>query len=121
MHTAPRPATLADRPAIETIVRDAYSPYIARIGRPPGPMSDDHAALIRDGRVHVIEERGAILGFVVLIPEPATMLLDNVAVAPAAKGKGIGRSLLEFAERLGPRGRPAATSKTLQRTRPCAL
>jgi hypothetical protein len=36
-----RRATLDDLAAVEEIVRGAYSHYIARIGRPPGPMLDD--------------------------------------------------------------------------------
>ena len=42
-----RPADAADLPAVERIVRAAYTMYIARIGKPPGPMLDDYAALIR--------------------------------------------------------------------------
>jgi len=99
MHAAPRLATPADRPAIEAIVQQAYSPYIGRIGRPPGPMSDDYAMLIDKRRVYVVEEGGAIRGLLVLVPEPDAMLLDNVAVAPCARGTGVGRCLLEYAER----------------------
>jgi GNAT superfamily N-acetyltransferase len=95
----PRPAIPADRPAIEEIVRDAYSPYIDRVGRQPGPMLDDYEALIRAGRVYVVEMESVIKGFLVLVPEQDAMLLDNVAVAPTARGTGIGRSLLEYAER----------------------
>jgi hypothetical protein len=40
-----RPAQPADRAAVEMIVRAAYSPYVARIGKPPGPMLDDYARL----------------------------------------------------------------------------
>ncbi|MEQ5840328.1 GNAT family N-acetyltransferase [Paraburkholderia acidicola] len=98
MHPDPRRAVPADRQAIEEIVRHAYSPYISRIGRPPGPMSDDYEVLIAAGRVYVVEVEGAIQGILVLVPEPDAMLLDNVAVAPSARGTGIGRSLLEYAE-----------------------
>ena len=98
MHPDPRPAILADLQAIEEIVRHAYSPYICRIGRQPGPMSDDYEVLISKGRVYVVELDGTIQGILVLVPEQDAMLLDNVAVAPSAKGTGIGRSLLEYAE-----------------------
>lgn len=33
-----------------------------------------------------------------LIPESDAMLLDNVAITPAAQGLGLGRKMLEFAE-----------------------
>ncbi|QDQ85782.1 GNAT family N-acetyltransferase [Paraburkholderia megapolitana] len=98
MHLDPRRAVPADRQAIEEIVRQAYSPYISRIGRPPGPMSDDYGRLIDAGRVYVVETEGTIQGILVLVPEPDAMLLDNVAVALSARGTGIGRRLLEYAE-----------------------
>jgi ribosomal protein S18 acetylase RimI-like enzyme len=62
-------------------------------------MLDDYEALIRAGRVYVVEMESVIKGFLVLVPEQDAMLLDNVAVAPTARGTGIGRSLLEYAER----------------------
>jgi ribosomal protein S18 acetylase RimI-like enzyme len=94
-----RPATRDDLAAAKEIVRAAYSHYIVRIGRKPGPMLDDYAALIGDGRVHVAERHGVVQGLVVLIPQDDAMLLDNVAVAPDAQGSGLGRMMLEFAER----------------------
>ncbi len=63
-------------------------------------MLDDYHALIEEGRVYVVEHEGAVRGALVLIPEENSMLLDNVAVAPAAQGLGLGRSMLEFAERV---------------------
>lgn len=89
----------ADLVTIEEIVHAAYSHYIARIGREPGPMLDDYAAQIGAGRVYVAEHNGAVKGFLVLIPHDDAMLLDNVAVAPEAQGSGLGRMMLEFAER----------------------
>ena len=99
MSDDPRIATMEDCPAVEAIVKAAYSHYVPRIGREPGPMRDNYASLIRDGRVHVVERDGAVAGLLVLIPERKTLLLDNVAIAPAAQGTGLGRKLLEFAER----------------------
>ena len=93
-----RLATREDRPAVEAIVRAAYAPYVPRIGREPGPMGDDYAALIEAGRVHVLERDGRVLGLLVLVPERDAMLLDNVAVAPAFQGEGWGGMVLAFAE-----------------------
>jgi N-acetylglutamate synthase-like GNAT family acetyltransferase len=56
-------------------------------------MRDDYAAYIADGRVHVLEQDGEIIGLVVLIPQAQAMLLDNVAVSPRAQGRGFGVKL----------------------------
>lgn len=93
-----RPATIDDISAIERIVRDAYSPYIQRIGATPGPMLDDYPARIAQGLVHVLLASGDVQALLVLIPEPDCLLLDNIAVSPGAQGKGYGRHLLRFAE-----------------------
>lgn len=94
-----RPATTHDLAAVEAIVASAYGGYVDRIGAKPGPMLDDYAALIADGVVHVVERNGSVDGLLVLIAETDAMLLDNVAVRPEAKGLGLGRVLIEFAER----------------------
>lgn len=89
----------SDRDAVETIVRDAYAHYIARIGKPPGPMLDDYAALIADGAVSVLDEPGgAIAAIIVLLPKPDHLLLDNIAVRNDRQGQGLGRRLIAFAE-----------------------
>jgi len=91
-----RPADAADLPAVERIVRTAYTKYIARIGKPPGPMLDDYAALVR---AHCVWVAGApVAGVIVLVGEDDHLLLDNVAVDPAAQGSGVGRALIGFAE-----------------------
>jgi ribosomal protein S18 acetylase RimI-like enzyme len=93
-----RLARAADVATVAAIVKDAYSMYLARNGRIPGPMRDDYAALINAERVHVLEDAGEIVGLVVLIPEQQAMLLDNVAVSPRAQGRGYGVRLITFAE-----------------------
>jgi ribosomal protein S18 acetylase RimI-like enzyme len=93
-----RPATAADVSAVAHIVDQAYRPYIARMGTPPGPMFDDYAARVAEHAVWVIEEAAEIAGLIVLLPRPEYLLLDNIAVAPARRGRGLGRRLLAFAE-----------------------
>lgn len=95
-----RPAQLSDLPEVERIVESAYGGYVARIGRKPGPMLDDYAALIAAGRVQVLEsaDPGGMCGILVLVPQADAMLLDNVAIAPQAQGRGYGRRLIALAE-----------------------
>ena len=61
-------------------------------------MLDDYAARVRDGSVSILEEDDAVLGVLVLVPEPDCLLLDNLAVVPAAQGRGLGRRLVGHAE-----------------------
>ena len=93
-----RAATPADVLAIAEIVDQAYRPYIARMGKPPGPMLDDYGARVSDGSVWVLEQSFFIAGLIVLLPAPNYLLLDNIAVAPTHQGLGFGRRLLAFAE-----------------------
>lgn len=93
-----RPATAADVAAIEAIVQAAYSPYIERIGREPGPMLENYRQLVQNGGVHVLENAGSVQGFIILLDDGDTLLLDNLAVAPDAQGLGYGRLLMDFAE-----------------------
>ncbi len=101
--TSAEPSVRID-PAVEAIIEAAYSPYIPRIGRKPGPMLDDYGALIAEGCVHVVVAGGRVQGILVLRPEQDAMLLENIAVAPAAQGRGYGRILLDFAERAAAAG-----------------
>ena len=94
-----RLASPADLAAIEAIVQSAYAGYVPRIGRKPGPMLDDYAAMIRGRHVYVLCSGGGPSGVLVLIPEEHAMLLDNVAVSPEEQGRGYGRVLIAFAER----------------------
>jgi len=93
-----RAATAADAAAIAAIVDQAYRHYIARIGKPPGPMVDEYAARVSEGAVWVSEEGAVIVSIIGLLPAPDYLLLDNIAVSPARQGVGLGRRLLAFAE-----------------------
>ena len=94
-----RRAEPADAEAVAALVDAAYMHYIGRIGRKPGPMLDDYAALIAAGAVSVLAEPdGAIAAAIVLLSKPDHLLLDNVAVHPDRQGRGLGRRLISFAE-----------------------
>ncbi|OPA90434.1 GNAT family N-acetyltransferase [Pseudomonas fluorescens] len=98
MSTPIRLATVGDVASIEAIVKAAYSPYIERIGRKPGPMLEDYGQLVEAGAVHVFDKDGQVQGFIALLSTVDMFLLDNLAVAPAAQGQGVGRRLMAFGE-----------------------
>jgi len=94
----PRRASAQDEGAIRDLVRAAYALYVPRIGREPAPMTDDYAARIAAGEAWVVEENGALLAVLVLEDFPDSLQLDNIAIAPAAQGRGLGRALIAFTE-----------------------
>jgi ribosomal protein S18 acetylase RimI-like enzyme len=94
-----RPAAEADAPVLQQITVTAYQHYVARIGREPAPMTADYAAAVRDGQAWIAEDDdGAAVGLLILIPHPDHLLLENIAVLPAAQGLGLGARLLAFVE-----------------------
>jgi GNAT superfamily N-acetyltransferase len=106
----PRLARAEEAVEVRDLVRAAYAPWIAAVGREPGPMLDDYAALIEEGKVWRSGDGAAVC---VLVEKEGALLLDNVAVAPAAQGKGMGRRMVAFAiEEARRRGLPAVTLYT---------
>lgn len=87
-----------DAPAVAALVHAAYRHYVERIGITPGPMTDDYQRVIRDYQVTVAEQDAAIAGVIVLRTTEEGFLIDNVAVHPAHRGRGLGRALLDLAE-----------------------
>lgn len=95
----PRPARQEDVPAMARIARAAYAPYVAEIGFEPPPMVQDFPAAIGAGRAWVIGQ--PVQGFVVAYATGDDWHIENVAVAPEAQGRGLGRALIAFAEAEG--------------------
>lgn len=93
-----RPATAADAEPMRALVRDAYARYVPLIGMEPLPMVDDYAARINAQQAWVLDGDGALAGVLVLEDDPSGLLLDNVAVSPAAQGRGHGQHMMRFAE-----------------------
>ncbi|KAJ5938142.1 acyl-CoA N-acyltransferase [Penicillium verhagenii] len=85
------------------MVDSAYSKYIERIGKPPAPMSANYHELIDTHDVFVLQDdKNIIVGCVILDVDQSTCLhsveIVNLAVDPAAQGRGYGRVLLDCAE-----------------------
>ena len=93
-----RPAAAPDASKVAELVDAAYGHYVERIGVLPGPMTDDYAEVIGTHRVTVAEQHGAVVGVIVLAVTDEGFLVDNVAVHPGHRGRGLGRALLELAE-----------------------
>jgi GNAT superfamily N-acetyltransferase len=93
-----RPARPEDVAAVRACVVAAFSHYVVRIGKPPGPMLLDFDAEIRAGHVWLAEEGEGVAGVLVQFETPEGFYIDTVAVLPQRQGTGVGKALLQFAE-----------------------
>ena len=94
-----RAARRSDARAVAGLVRAAYSHYVQRIGGTPRPLTEDYAQVIGTRDVTIAERDGVVAGVIVLAIGDARIVIKNVAVLPAYQGLGLGRRLLEGAER----------------------
>ncbi len=92
----PRLARPADLPAIRRVNEAAYALYTDRMGRAPAPVSHDYAPEVAAGQAWVLGD--PVIALIVLIPRGDSLLIENIAVEPAAQGRGLGRLLMQFAE-----------------------
>jgi N-acetylglutamate synthase-like GNAT family acetyltransferase len=96
--TSIRRATAADLTEIQRLITDAYTKYIERIGQPPAPMTADYATALEHSRVWLLESGDTVVGALVTEDRADHLLLETIAVASSAQGKGYGRLLLDRAE-----------------------
>jgi ribosomal protein S18 acetylase RimI-like enzyme len=93
-----RLAAGADADTVARITAEAYRLYVPRIGREPAPMTTDYGPAVGAGQAWVAEDDGDDVAVIVLIPQPGHLLVENIAVRPAAQGRGVGSRLLALAE-----------------------
>ncbi len=98
-----RQAVASDVAAVRALVRAAYAKWVPLIGREPKPMGADYAAAVARHRVDLAYLGGDLAALIETIAQPDHLLIENVAVAPAFQGRGLGRSLLRHAEDLAAR------------------
>jgi ribosomal protein S18 acetylase RimI-like enzyme len=91
-----RAAEAADLTAIKALIDAAYTRYLTRMDKPPGPMLRDYGPSIEAGATWVAGS--PIIAVLTLYPRDDHLLIENVAVHPSAQGRGLGHALMTFAE-----------------------
>lgn len=95
-----RQAAASDAAAVRALTRAAYAKWVPVIGREPKPMGADYEAAVARHRVDLAYLGGELAALIETIPEPDHLLVENIAVAPAFQGRGLGSWLMAHAERL---------------------
>ena len=99
-----RRAGPADADAIRDLVHAAYVGYTPLIGRTPLPMLADYDAAVRAHEVWLLVDDAVggdparVVGVIELDLRDDHLWIENVAIDPAAQGRGYGRRLLRHAE-----------------------
>jgi GNAT superfamily N-acetyltransferase len=92
-------ASLSQQEAIERLMRDAFTPYVKKLGRGPiaGPSSWLEAA-IGHGDIYVGLDETEIVGVVATSRRGDELVIAGLAVDPPRQGAGIGSWLLDQIE-----------------------
>jgi ATP diphosphatase len=91
-----RLAEASDLALVQDISREAYAEYETVLGGKPVPATEDYAPRIAAGEVWLLNADGLL----VLERHPDHAMIYSIAVRPAAHGTGLGRILMDEAERL---------------------
>ncbi len=95
-----RRAVADDAAAVRVLTREAYAKWVPVIGREPLPMRADYDEAVRRHRIDLAFLDGGLAALIETIEKGDHLLIENVAVAPAFQGQGLGRFLMAHAERL---------------------
>lgn len=93
-----RAALPTDAGVIRDLVRAAYAKWVPLIGREPRPMVADYALAVTQHDFDLATAGGELVGLVETERREDHLWIENLAVLPAAQGRGLGRRLLSRAE-----------------------
>lgn len=93
-----RRADLGDLAAVTALQRAAYAKNRPLLGVEPLPLLADYSEILVEYEVYLAEQGGALDGALILEPHADHLLIWSVAVAPQVQGRGIGNTMLAFAE-----------------------
>ncbi len=95
-----REANINDENGLKECMISAYTSYVERLkGAFLPPLEADYKEEILNFPVWVVEENNVIIGGLVLFFEKEKASILNVAVHPKAQGRGLGKFLINFAEK----------------------
>ncbi len=93
-----RPAHPGDADAIRGLVLRAYAKWVPVVGREPRPMTADYDRAVLEHDFDLAFAAGALAGLAETELRADHLWIENLAVAPEAQGRGLGRLLLARAE-----------------------
>ncbi len=95
-----RRALPSDAPGVRDLTRSSYAKWVPIIGREPLPMTADYERAVLEHMIDLLFVGSEMAGLIETVNGGDHLLIENVAVAPAFQGQGLGRNLLAHAERL---------------------
>jgi ribosomal protein S18 acetylase RimI-like enzyme len=95
-----RQAVATDASAIRELTREAYAKWIPVIGREPKPMTADYTEAVRKHRFDLLYVGGRLAALIETIPHADHLLIENLAVSPSFQRRGLGRNLMDHAEKV---------------------
>jgi len=96
----PQIAREQDAEAIRILTREAYAKWLAVTGREPLPMRVDYSETVKKHRFDLLYSGSTLMALIKTVPDGDHLLIENVAVAPGAQGRGFGKRLMKHAEEL---------------------
>lgn len=93
-------ATAVDAQAVRHLTRQAYAKWVPLIGREPKPMTADYEHAVQHHLVDLLLADETLAALIEMIPGPDHLLVENLAVDPAHRGRGYGRHLMAHAEQV---------------------
>lgn len=98
-HTEIRRAESQDAEAVRRLVREAYAQWVPIIGREPMPMKADYEKAVREHEIDLLYADGHLVALIEVIVNSDHLFIENIAVSPEHQGNGLGRHLLNHAEK----------------------